>query len=397
MIRLKNALRKIKPKNSKNAFTVVKAFLIFVPHRIILGDFMKKISLIVLMCATMIIQSFALETSAKSAILYDADYGNVLYEKNADERLPIASTTKIMTAILAIENADLDEVVTVKKAQVGVEGTSLYLKENEKITVKTLLYGLMLRSGNDAAEVLACHVSGSIQDFVSLMNEKAKELSMTSTVFKNPHGLPNDEHLSTARDMAKLTAYAMQNATFREIVSSKSYSGEGKSFVNHNKLLKMSERVKGVKTGYTKAAGRCLVSSAVADDLRLVAVTLNDPNDWDDHLDMFDFGFSEFTKFKAFARSEIVSEVSVAGTGVKVPVAIESKLEVVAGKDENVKCEIFLPHFCYPPINKGDIIGEARIVKDGEILASASLFATETVFSPEKKDIFHKIKSIFKK
>ncbi len=348
------------------------------------------------MCAVMIFTSAALETSAKSAILYDVDYGKILYEKNADERLPIASTTKIMTAILAIENADLDEIVTVNKSQVGVEGTSLYLKENEKITVKTLLYGLMLRSGNDAAEVLACHVSGNISDFVSLMNEKAKELSMNSTVFKNPHGLPNEEHLSTARDMAKLTSYAMQNETFREIVSTKNYAGEGKSFVNHNKLLSMSEYVNGVKTGYTKAAGRCLVSSAEQDDLRLVAVTLKDPNDWDDHLNMFDFGFSEFTKFKAFARSEIIAEVCIAGTGRKVPVVIKNKLGAVIKRGEEIKCEILLPRFCYPPINKGDEVGEVRLVRDEEVLASSPLFAAESMLSPEKKNFFDKIKSIFK-
>ncbi len=366
-------------------------------HKIILGDFMKKITLIIFMCAAVLFRGLALETSAKSAILYDADYGEILYEKNADERLPIASTTKIMTAILAIENVELDEVVTVNRSQVGIEGTSLYLKENEKITVKTLLYGLMLRSGNDAAEVLACHISGSTDDFVLLMNEKAKQLSMDSTVFKNPHGLPNDEHLSTARDMAKLTAYAMQNSTFREIVSSKSYAGEGKSFVNHNKLLKMNDCVNGVKTGYTKAAGRCLVSSAVADDLRLVAVTLNDPDDWDDHLNMFEYGFSEFTKFKAFARSEIISRVPVVGTGITLPVAVSGKLGVVVNKSENVKCEIHLPHFCYPPVNKGDIIGTARIIKDNEIIASTPLYATESIFEPEKKSFFYKIKNIFKK
>lgn len=357
---------------------------------------MKKLSLIILMCAVISFQSLAVETSAKSAILFDADYGNVLYEKKADERRPIASTTKIMTAILTLENAELNDIVTVKPEQVGVEGTSLYLKEGEKISVKTLLYGLMLRSGNDAAEVLARHVGGDIDSFVSLMNEKAEKLGMKNTTFKNPHGLPNDEHLSTARDMATLTAYAMKNETFREIVSTKNYTAEGKSFTNHNKLLSMSETVDGVKTGYTKAAGRCLVSSAIQDDLRLVAVTLSDPNDWDDHLNLFDFGFNNFHKFKAYARREIVSSVSAAGMDLKVPIIIENEFSAVMGNEVDAKCEIYLPHFCYPPISKGEKIGEVQILNGDEVIATADLLAGEDVELPPKVSFFDKIKSLFK-
>ncbi len=348
------------------------------------------------MCAVISFQSLAIETSAKSAILYDADYGNVLYEKNADERRPIASTTKIMTAILTLENAELNDIITVKAEQVGVEGTSLYLKEGEKISVKTLLYGLMLRSGNDAAEVLARHVGGDIDSFVFLMNEKAEKLGMKNTTFKNPHGLPNDEHQSTARDMAILTAYAMKNDIFREIVSTKNYTAEGRSFTNHNKLLSMSETVDGVKTGYTKAAGRCLVSSAIQDDLRLVAVTLSDPNDWDDHLNLFDFGFNNFHKFKAYARREIVSSVSIAGMNLKVPVIIENEFSTVMKNDVDAKCEIYLPHFCYPPISKGEKIGEARILNGDEVIATADLLAGEDVGIPPKVSFFEKIKSLFK-
>lgn len=239
--------------------------------------------------------------SAQAAVLMDAESGRVLYEKNGHEPLRIASITKIMTAIIAIELGNLDDVVTVSPRASGVEGSSIYLVPGEKITLEALLYGLMLRSGNDAAVAIAEHIGGSEEGFVFLMNQKAAELGMTNTVFSNPHGLDtHEEHYSTAYDMAVLAAYAMQNETFATIVSTKRktvpMAGEAwdRVWYNKNRLLSMYPYADGVKTGYTKRAGRTLVSSSTKDGHRLIAVTLNASNDWRDHMALFEYGYSHY-------------------------------------------------------------------------------------------------------
>lgn len=333
----------------------------------------------------------AVSTSAKSAILYEAETGRILYQKNAEEQREIASTTKIMTALIVCENADLDEIVTVKPEFSGIEGTSIYLKAGEKISVKTLLYGMMLKSGNDAALALADCVGGSVERFVSMMNMRASELGMQSTHFENPNGLPAEGHVSTALDMAKLASHAMKNDIFRTVVSSKTYSAEGRAFTNHNKLLKMRDDIDGVKTGYTKAAGRCLVSSCVRDDMRLVAVTLYDPNDWDDHLNLYDYGFANFSKNTVISEGESVCEIPLANGG-KLPLVSEMKLSYVGGKDEisQLKTEIYAPKLLYAPIEKGQVIGEIRITKDGKVMALCDLLSGEDVQLPEEKSFFKK-------
>ncbi len=232
--------------------------------------------------------------SAKSAILVDADSGRVLFEKNADERSLIASTTKIMTGLLVCEAGDLAREISVPPEAAGVEGSSLYLKAGERITVKELLYGLMLRSGNDAAVALAIATAGSVDTFVSRMNEKAQALGLEHTHFENPNGLDGEEHFSTARDLSKLCVHAMENETFRTVVSSKSFTEHSRSFTNHNKLLWRVEGADGVKTGYTKKAGRILAGSATRDGQRLICVTICDPDDWRDQQALLDYGFSEF-------------------------------------------------------------------------------------------------------
>ncbi|MDQ0339180.1 D-alanyl-D-alanine carboxypeptidase [Caldalkalibacillus uzonensis] len=242
------------------------------------------------------------DVSAQAAILMDAESGRVLFEKNAYEPLRIASITKIMTAIVALEHGDLEDVVTTSKNAYGVEGSSIYLRLGEKMTLEDLLYGLMLRSGNDAAIAIAEHVGGSVEGFVFLMNQKAEELGMQQTLFSNPHGLDtHEEHYSTAYDMALLTAYAMQNETFAEIVSTQKKTAplEGEKWdrvwYNKNRLLSMYPYADGVKTGYTQRANRTLVSSATKDGHRLIAVTLNAPDDWNDHINMFEYGFQNYT------------------------------------------------------------------------------------------------------
>lgn len=351
---------------------------------------MKKVFTAILLCFAFVFQVMAVETSAKSAILFDANTGSVLYEKNANEKRPIASTTKIMTAIITIERGNLGDIVEVKPEQEGVEGTSLYLKAGEKISVKTLLYGLMLRSGNDAAETLARYVSGDMESFVKLMNEKANALGMKNTNFENPHGLPNENHYSSAYDMALLTAYAMKNEMFKTIVSSKTYASEGRSFRNHNKLLDMREEIDGVKTGFTKAAGRCLVSSSEKDGMRLVAVTLFDPDDWDDHLKLYDFGFNNFKNVKICGQGQTMAKLPIAGYG-RISVASESDFSVTAKKEDKIETQIYLPRFRYAPVKKGEKMGELQIIKNGDVIKTVELIADEEVNLPREKGFFERI------
>lgn len=264
------------------------------------------------------------ETSAQSAILTDADTGDILYEHNAYEPSLIASTTKIMTALLALENCALQREFVIPPEAVGVEGSSLYLKEGERLTVEALLYGMMLHSGNDAAVALAICCGGSVERFVAMMNEKAESLGLTQTSFANPNGLDSAENYSTAADLAKLTAYALQNDDFVRIVSKKSITIGGRSLTNHNRLLWQAEGILGVKTGYTRAAGRILVSAAERKGRRLIAVTIRDGDDWRDHTALFDFGFSRYEMQTAIHAGEAVGAVGLMTGGAARLVAAEA-------------------------------------------------------------------------
>lgn len=236
------------------------------------------------------------EVSAYNAVLMDQSTGKVLYEKNAHQKRPIASITKVMTAIIAIESGKMDETAVASRKAVYTEGSSIYLEQGEKMSIKDLVYGLMLRSGNDAAIAISEHIGGSEEGFVYLMNEKARWLGMTNTHFENPHGLHAQNHYSTAYDMAILMRYAMANEKFRKVTSAKMYKANTRSYAwgNKNKLLtKYDKRCIGGKTGFTKKAGRTLVSAAQQNGIGLVAVTLNAPDDWNDHSAMYDYGFEQ--------------------------------------------------------------------------------------------------------
>ena len=232
-------------------------------------------ALICLVSGGSVLKAYA---SSAAEIAMELTTGKILSESNSDARLPMASTTKIMTAIIVIEDCRLDEVITVPEAAVGVEGSSIYLKKDEEIDITDLLYGLMLRSGNDSAAALAIHHSGSIEKFVEVMNTRARLWGANNTNFKNPSGLPDDEHYTTARDLCEIARHAMQNQTFRNIVSTKSYKGKFRSYSNKNKMLYDFEGANGVKTGYTVKAGRCLVSSAERDGMDVICVVLNCPD-----------------------------------------------------------------------------------------------------------------------
>ncbi len=260
-------------------------------------------------------------THAQAASLIDVTSGRVLYSRNGDKEMRIASLTKIMTAIVAIENGRLGDTVTVSRRAAGKEGSSLYLKAGEKIKLENLLYGLMLRSGNDAAEAIAEHVGGSLEGFVFLMNRKAEELGLSHSHFANPHGLDQPGHYSSANDLAALTAYALHNDAFRTIVKTKVRTAPNPheqwdyKWVNKNKMLSMYDGADGVKTGYTKLALRCLVTSATRGGQQLVAVTLNDGDDWADHRRMLDYGFAHYPLQLVVAKGDPIAGYPFASLG----------------------------------------------------------------------------------
>ncbi|GAF65363.1 D-alanyl-D-alanine carboxypeptidase [Bacillus sp. TS-2] len=248
--------------------------------------------------------------SAQAAILIEQSSGRVLYAKQEHEKLRIASITKIMTAILAIESGKMDEVVTVSDRAFGTEGSSIYLRVNEKIQLEDLVYGLMLRSGNDAAVAIAEHVGESVEGFVLLMNQKAEELGMNNTMFQNPHGLDDHEdHYSSAYDMALLTQYAMENEQYREISATKTYkvdSEEIRVFKNKNRMLtEFYPYSTGGKTGYTKRAKRTLVSTASKEEMDLIVVTINAPSDWYDHLHLFEWAYEHYQLETLVAKGKL--------------------------------------------------------------------------------------------
>ncbi|AZS14784.1 D-alanyl-D-alanine carboxypeptidase family protein [Paenibacillus lutimineralis] len=271
---------------------------------------------------------------AQAAALIDVTSGRVLYEHHGDDKLPIASLTKIMTAIVAIEHGRLSDKVKVGRAAYGKEGSSIYLHLGEEMTLENMLFGLMLRSGNDAATAIAEHVGGSEEGFVRLMNEKASLLGLNHSQFQNPHGLDAKNHYSSAIDLAKLTSYAMHNPDFKEIVKTQIKQAPNPNdpwdykWINKNKMLRFYEGADGVKTGYTKIARRCLVSSATRNGQQLVVVTINDGDDWNDHRKLLDYGFDHFPLVEIIKRGQTLHSGIVAGTGFKYALTTEESREI---------------------------------------------------------------------
>lgn len=324
----------------------------------------------------------ALGVSAECAVLYDPVSQRILYEKSAESKMLIASTTKIMTAIVVLEHSSPDEIVVIGREPTQVEGSSMYLREGEELTVRELLYGLLLVSGNDAATALALHVSGDIESFAVLMNETAKKIGMSGSSFANPHGLDHELHYSTALDMAKLTAYAMANPEFESIVATKDCNFDARHLHNHNKLLWRLEGSDGVKTGYTKRAGRCLVSSATRDGHRLIAVTLNAPSDWADHAAMINHGFASYPPRALVSENAVMANIPVvSGLMSEISVSAGSRVTLALSDSElsRLTREINLPNFVYAPVNMGDMAGTISFSLDGKKLAEVELTYDETV------------------
>lgn len=320
-----------------------------------------------------------LAVSAKAAILMHADSGRVLYEKNADEHMLIASTTKIMTAIVVLEHCELDDLVEVDSRSAGIEGSSMYLKAGESYTVEDLLYGLLLVSGNDAASALALHVADSMEEFAELMNAKAAELGMTESSFKNAHGLDDEGHYSTARDMAKLAAYCMGNEDFARIAGTVSHTVGEQTLVNHNRLLREYDGCLGLKTGYTMAAGRTLVTCAERDGARYVCVTLNDPDDWDDHKALYDWAFANYSFAEVIPAGLSYEVPLISGAEMTAPAETEGAAYALIQNGESYDMELELPAFAFAPISEGERAGRAVACSDGQEIASVRIVYSEDV------------------
>jgi len=322
----------------------------------------------------------ALSLSAASACLLDCDSGRILYAQNESRPGLIASTTKIMTALIVAEQCNPDARVRIPQEAVGIEGSSMYLEPGEILTVRDLLYGLMLHSGNDAAVALAIYCAGDVGTFVDRMNQRAAQLGLRDTEFANPNGLDHEHNRSTAEDMARLAAHALENEIFREIVGTRTYSNGLRTMTNHNKLLWRYDGAIGVKTGYTRAAGRILVSAAERDGRRLVAVTMNAPDDWNDHTKLLDYGFEAYREEIAAEAGECLSTVPVVG-GAAASVAVETaqRLSCALLPTENCQLRLQLPPFVYAPLEPGDSLGEAVLLLDGREVARTDLLCVESV------------------
>lgn len=303
--------------------------------------------------------------SAASAVLLDADSGRILYARNENEERAIASITKLMTALVAAEYLDdLSQTITIQKAWTGIEGTSLYLKAGEEISLETLLYGLLLHSGNDAAVALAAHCAGDVETFVGWMNQRARDLGMTGTHFSDPNGLGDEDHYSTALDMARLGAACLKNPVVSKIVDTKSIVLEGRSFTNHNKLLWQYEGCTGMKTGYTRQAGRTLVSSAERDGQKLVCVTLNDGNDWADHKALLDYGFETYPRQVLAEEGVTLRRMTVEESLLRqVPVVARDTVAYPLKEGEQVTAKIQLPKTARAPVTQGEIAGTVTFYK----------------------------------
>ena len=310
----------------------------------------------------------------------DGTTGQVLYEKNADEKSLIASTTKIMTALVVCEQCNVLDRVRIPKEAVGIEGSSMYLQEGEVLTVQELLYGLMLSSGNDAATALAIYCGGTVEGFAELMNDKARLLGMRDSHFVNPHGLDAPEHYATARDLAVLACYAMENPIFAQTVSTKNVRVGQRSLHNHNKLLWQVDGADGVKTGYTKAAGRILVSSATREGRRVVGVTINAPNDWQDHAELINQAFSDYSVRKVVGAGDVLGTVEVLG-GMKKKVKLIATEDFSYAMRDGEKCEFLVPGsgFVYAPVAENGEAGFVYVTIGGKAVGKVAVCYAVTI------------------
>lgn len=324
---------------------------------------------------------YATPSPTSSKCLIEVTTGRVLYSENMNVRLPMASTTKAMTALLAAESGKMQETVTVPKCCAGIEGSSIYLQEGDKLTLEALTYGLMLRSGNDAAETIALYLGGSLEGFADMMNAKASALGLKNTHFVNPHGLHDDNHYTSAYDLAMITAEGMKNETFQKIVSTKSISfdqnGKKWQFVNKNKLLFQYEGCTGVKTGYTKKAGRCLIASSERDGMQLISVVLNVPPMFEECSRLMNLGYDQYEMKKIVGAGEIAAGVPISGVPYrKAELTVDKDLIYPLKKDGSEQPEIKITALTEIPkgFDAHTDAGNIEITLDNRLLFSENLF-----------------------
>jgi len=340
-------------------------------------------------------------TSAKAMCVLEKDSGKVLYSKNMDMQLANASTTKIATAITVIQNcSDLDEVITVNDSAVGIEGTSIYLRKKEQISVRDLLYGLMLRSGNDSATALAYHVGGDMATFVNMMNDMAINAGAKNTHFNNPHGLDEINHYTTAYDLAKISAYALNNPIFKEIVSTKQHviektnMSDTRYLTNKNKLLKNLDGCIGIKTGFTSKAGRCLVSAVERDNMTLVCVVLNCGPMFEESASLLNRGFSEYTNTMVVDKDKIIYNEYYINQekGILNLKAEESYyLPLNNFKNENVKIKYSLKELT-GDIDEGEEVGLIEVFVDNQLQKTIKLFTINKIDVLNEQDSLNPIR-----
>ena len=320
--------------------------------------------------------------SSTSEIVLDVNSGRILYENNAYEKKFMASTTKILTAITIIDNCNLDDIVTITKESVGIEGSSIYLEEGEQLCVKDLLYGLMLRSGNDCAVALALHCCGSVEKFAGVMNEKANSLGATNSHFVNPHGLHDDAHYTTAYDLALISAYAIKNPVFKEIVSTKviripfTTRDTVRSLKNKNKMLFQYEGANGIKTGFTKKAGRCLVSSVKRNNMELICVVLNCPPMFERSKELFNNAFSNYKTYKLIESDHILDFVSIDRSDDKCGLYVKNDvlLTLTENEKKNLKIEYEYPKLIKKGVKKNSEIGIIKFYVQNNLIFSEKIY-----------------------
>lgn len=380
-----------------------------VPVKRLISVFSAVLLIFPCMCGTAAFGAEEPEISAKAAVLISADTGEVIYGLNAAEKLPMASTTKIMTTLLCLESGGLYDEFVVDSEAIKVEGSSMGLREGDTVTKYALCCGMLLPSGNDAANAAAVRISGSIEAFVELMNRRAAKMGLSKTFFVTPSGLEGEGHGSSAADMALLAREALKNETFRDICSKESIKvrfGDppyDRWLKNTNRLLTMYEGVYGVKTGFTDEAGRCLVSACERDGKRLICVTLNDSNDWNDHIAMYGYGFGEVRQLEFSLPEDITADI-VGGASEKLRLVPENStytVSTVAGNADDFTYTVLRPPFLYAPVKEGDEAAALRISRFGQEVDTIPLYAAENISAaPVKaekanKGLFTRIKEFF--
>lgn len=369
-------------------------------------DNRKKLLIILLICA-LIFSLFTLyisseepfSISADSAAVYIPEADRFIYLKNENERRGMASTTKIMTALIALETLDEDEMITVGSESCGIDGSSLYLRPGEVMNSLDLIYALLLQSANDAACALAHRIAGSIEEFAHLMNQKAEELGLFETHFTNPHGLDDKEHYTTARDLAILSGAALKNERLKEIASTRRrevlISGEPRILVNHNKLLRLYNGCIGLKTGYTKKCGRCLASAAEKDGLRVISVTLDAPDDWRDHKMLLDMAYDRYECRTLCERGDFLNIVPILnGNAEYTRVSAKNDVKAIVEKRApEIETSIRLSGYFSAPVYKNEVLGTVIFTDNGREVARVDLVSEENIFTPQRKNKFF---SLFK-